>query len=392
MLEMNQDETYNEELPTDEVEYEDEGNENTSSGIKMPFGLDKKVVFIGAIGVVIVVLVAVLLLTRKTGSSSPEEVIYPSDNTNSSTTSGTVGPALIYAADGRMLGYVNSYTDGETTTDDLGNVIGTFSTTTGTPAVDIDGNSVGYVIESTDTSTSDGSSSDTSSDATYDNSSDTTAPTSSSGEVTEEDLRKLGYTGDEIELAIQMGTSFEELAEEAQALRDEEAKEALIRMSDSASEEFQMIANNSIFCMPKTSFESYDQEASTSTYVASSYTVNADYVKVPTYGYQLLLKCKIANNTYVFYNVTPEQWDRLPESGNIILEISYTLYGTTSTRLYITNIEEISLTDANVNTEDSGSDLNEIIENSKGNADSGYSEDVDDADDGTSSVTAGEWW
>ena len=54
MLEMNQDETYNEELPTDEVEYEDEGNENTSSGIKMPFGLDKKVVFIVAIGVVIV--------------------------------------------------------------------------------------------------------------------------------------------------------------------------------------------------------------------------------------------------------------------------------------------------------------------------------------------------
>ena len=151
-------------------------------------------------------------------------------------------------------------------------------------------------------------------------------------------LRALGYTGDEIEWANEHGIDFDTLVAEAEKLRDQEAHEALVRMSDSASEEFRYIIENSYFSEIKREFKSQaDVEEWERVYKSGSFIVNADYVKCPTYGAQLFLKCKIASNTCVYYNITPARWDSLPNSGNIVLQVSYVDYPKTR---YIVEIQE----------------------------------------------------
>lgn len=151
-------------------------------------------------------------------------------------------------------------------------------------------------------------------------------------------LRKLGYTGDEIATALEAGFDVQGLIDHAIELHDAEADEALRRMSDSASEEFRWIIEYSYFGQPGYEFISHaDDYFGSYAYEHNSYVVNADYVKCPTYGSQLQLKCKVAEDLEVFYVVTPERFDSLPDNGNIVLEVSYTLYGENT---YVTDIKE----------------------------------------------------
>lgn len=151
-------------------------------------------------------------------------------------------------------------------------------------------------------------------------------------------LRKLGYTGDEIALALNNGFDVEGLIEHATELHDAEAKEALERMSDAASDEFRYLLEYSYFGQPGYEFVDYSTgEYGSYVYGIDSFVINADYVKCPTYGAQLQLKCRVAEDLEVFYIVTPERFAELPETGNIVLSVEYTTYGE---NIYVTNIFE----------------------------------------------------
>ncbi len=141
-------------------------------------------------------------------------------------------------------------------------------------------------------------------------------------------LRKYGYNADEINLALEWGFSVNDLVEAAMEVQDEAAKEALKRMSDTAGPEFKELLNSTYLGQPEITVD--DQRGLPAEELVSEVkvqTINADYVKCPTRGTQLLLKCRIGDNTYFWYAVTPQRWVTLPESGNIVLDLSIAYYG-----------------------------------------------------------------
>ena len=380
---MTQGEEYNElGFEDEELEY-DESAENTKAGYDTFWGIPKKIFIPLVAGVVIVVLLIILFATRKGGTESEDDIVYPTDTVVDTSvpadteTVTSTAPIQVFDESATLLGTIESRTDGVSVIDVNGNYLGTFSTTSGDSQLY---NSmsvpIGYLV-------SDTGSTETSTEET----------------VVDEDikvqLRKLGYTGDEIELALSNGLSTEALIEQATALRDAEAKEALIRIQDSASDEFKYIVNNSIFCMEEKTFDVYDHDIEGAINYKGSYIVNADYEKCPVRGYQLYIKCKIANDTYVFYDVSPDRWGTLPDSGNIVLRIQYTIIGSHNPNMYITEIEEVNTTEITVNPEDSASDLNDIInDSSNGNAPT-VSDDEENSGDApsTSQITSNNvWW
>lgn len=169
-------------------------------------------------------------------------------------------------------------------------------------------------------------------------------------------LRAMGYSGDEIDIALSEGFSVQSLVDAAQELYDKEAEEALIRMSDAASPEFKYIIENSYFGQVGYEFIDISQaDFGTYDYYKGSYVVNADYVKCPTYGAQLQLRCKVAQDLELFYVVAPERFAKLPQEGNIVLRVEYTVYGANT---YVTSISE---TDPTLDTIDSSaSTIDEI--------------------------------
>ena len=357
MQELNQGEDYEEEdygFEGEDGEF-DEGDESTESEITTIYGIPKNIFIIGVIAIIVIIIAIVIIATR---SSSEEEedfdyeeyleslnystaVDYEETEDTSYTSTST--DMTCYDENGIYLGTADSFeVDLGYIYSDSGDAIGYFSQD-GTPVYDANGSVVGYYTSFVDSTATE----------EYD-------PNSDQFEVQRE-LRKLGYTGDEIELALANGVDVEKLKEAAQELRDEEAKESLIRMSDSASPEFQNIVQNSIFCMEYDDFPIADRDE-VGINEEHSYIVNADYEKVPTYGTQLFIKCKIANGVYVFYNVTPNRWLTLPESGNIVLNIDYTLYGTDNKiMMYVTKITEIDTTKMTVNPQDSGISLQDVV-------------------------------
>ena len=151
-------------------------------------------------------------------------------------------------------------------------------------------------------------------------------------------LRKLGYTGDEIALALDNGFDVKGLIDAANELHDKESRESLIRMSDAASDEFRMITEYSYFGQPGYEFIDYSTgEYGSFVYGIDTYIINADYVKCPTYGSQLQLKCHVAKDLDIFYVVTPERFAELPQTGNIVLSVECTTYGE---HVYVTDVFE----------------------------------------------------
>ena len=173
-------------------------------------------------------------------------------------------------------------------------------------------------------------------------------------------LRAAGYTGDEIDYALKNGFDVESLIAASQELYDKEAKEALQRMSDTASPEFLYIIDNTYFS--QVGYEFVPQKElplSEQTIVSNSFVVNADYVKCPTYGSQLQLKCKVASDLYVWLILTPQRWEQLPDAGNIVLRVYYTEYGPNR---YVTDVKEVDSSLDTIDTAENTSSLEEIID------------------------------
>lgn len=287
MRTMEQDEEYEEDLEDDEdLDYEEEGDEDTEPQIDTIYGIPKKYVVIGGSVLLIVVIAVFVISTMK--KSSDDEIYVPPVQTEVTEPIQEV-----------------SYADGDVGPNGM---VWDETTQTWCSQEIWDMNHEEPTLESLST----------------------------------EDellLRKMGYTGDEIQLAMQNGFSVDALVEAAQELHDEESIESLKRMSDHASEEFRYIVNNTYFSQPGFVFENQlDLEFADTTFYDGQFTVNADYTKCPSYGAQLQLKCRISDDLYVWYVVTPRRWETLPESGNIVLNVGYTVWGSYA---YITTVAEV---------------------------------------------------
>lgn len=177
-------------------------------------------------------------------------------------------------------------------------------------------------------------------------------------DTTRETLRGLGWTADEIELTLSYGFDEVAMIDHARELRDKEAAEAWKRMSNQASEEFQGMLYYTYLGQP----EVWNPEGNMSDIEStmSNVKINADYVKCPTYGHQLWLKCKIATDTYVFYQCHPARWVTLPDEGNIVLSVDFWNMNGNS---YVTGISEA---DSTLNSIDSSHTYADITDNNPG--------------------------
>lgn len=399
----NQGERYEEE-EFEEEDLEAEGEEDTVAEKTTICGIPKKIFLIGVIVLAIIILILVIFAMKK-GSSKKDEVAGDSVDTIDMSTSN------FYGLDGMVAGSYDGNYDGANVYDLNGMVIGFVSPSGNYDAYDSSGailfryvDSASSTVDMSET-TDDGFESVPMEDVPVDDGlsyepetvdeyvfdltkavQDTSALDAlnlSDGNLI---LKSYGYTGDEIELAQSLSLSVEQLVSAAQAKRDEVTAESLERMSDHASKEFQMMYNYSQYSMPHYTFYDIPDGADKWVLKDGYFIVNADYEKCPTYGYQLQLKVKIANGTYVYMNTDPYHWEELADEGNIVVRVDYILYGQTKKKshLYVTGLTEINTTNHSVNASDSGSSLSDLVDTGETNPVEGEGEEegASEADDG----------
>lgn len=348
----NQGADYEEDL-TDET-YDEEGGEETDAKISSIAGIPIKFIVIGGVGMLLTLLIVIVFSMRGKG----DDTVVTGDTTTTGAAPqqpAVTGSFTWMTPDGAVFGTSDSTAEW-TEIYNNGVSVGTITSGGDLTLTDSSGTSVKAINYGGTVTTPDQS---TGGDQSADGSGEDSSPVSSSDTET---LRKLGYTGDEIDLAISTGMDIQAMIDAAQQLQDEAAREAINRMSEFLSPEFQHIYNNSIFFMPEQPFIA-PQSFETKHSYSGSYIVNADYEKIDTYGYQLWIKVKIANNTYAFMQVVPSRWETLPDTGNIVVRVDYTQYGDSQQGVgfYITGLVEQDVTQITVNPEDSAADLDTIL-------------------------------
>lgn len=396
---MDQGETYNEDTTDSaEVSLEDESSEEVESSSDTLFGFPKKTIFIAAGILLILIILVVFVFKAKNSESQSDATADIADGANAD----MAQEIEVYDNAGNKIGIVYDYNEGSPILDEQYNSIGVISSTGANKLYDNTGAEVGaYDVSSMDNNSSTTTTTETDMDmsdgsdqnddsANQFNGQASTEGWNMSGEEKASDtalkqddvtlqLRALGYTGDEIEMAKEMGVSVPALIKQAKSVRDEEAVKAIKRMSKTGSKEFRRFLTYSVFSLPKIHYEDYNPEDSNARNYDSSFTVIADYWKVPTYGNQLQVKLKIANNTYTFMTVKPDRWIQLPNSGNMVVTVYYTVWGSKKPTMYITNVVETDQSSTTVNNDDSATSLSKLLENSvPANNDSA---DIDDSDD-----------
>lgn len=137
-----------------------------------------------------------------------------------------------------------------------------------------------------------------------------------------ESLREVGYTGDEIESFATLGFSAADMIQEAEVKRDAWIQEAIAPLYDSTSEEYKNFINQTWLTLPERNDTDEWSE------IAGYYEErkNLDYEKVTVYGNQLFLKVFLDDDTHqdwFFLNVTPEEWNKLNDRGNVIVTYTY---------------------------------------------------------------------
>lgn len=142
------------------------------------------------------------------------------------------------------------------------------------------------------------------------------------------ELRKHGYTADEIEWSREHGITYDSMLSAAESAAEELAKEKIKLMGDTGSPEYQALINKTWLggeefelteVLPD-EYGAYDIEYSTQ-------VINADYVKCGQQGSQLFLCVSTAEYGNVFLTVEPKRWMQLQESGNIVVEVNVCHYG-----------------------------------------------------------------
>lgn len=94
---------------------------------------------------------------------------------------------------------------------------------------------------------------------------------------------------------------------------------------DMASPEYKEIIDDTWMSLPK---RTDTAEWTEDKYLAFAYDIrqNLDYEKVEPYGNQLFLKVYLdadTHDSWFFLNVTPQEWNQLDESGNVVVDYTY---------------------------------------------------------------------
>lgn len=161
-------------------------------------------------------------------------------------------------------------------------------------------------------------------------------------------LRQVGYTGDEIEEHEILMTSVDELVRLAEEERQAWMEAEIAPMFDTASDEFKQYVSETWLSLPERT------DASEWTNVASYYQErkNLDYEKISVHGNQLFIKIYLDDNNHnnwFYLNVTPEEWNKLNDSGNVIVTYTYCTKMVTDTNDawgYYEDTSSIFITDA----------------------------------------------
>lgn len=153
-------------------------------------------------------------------------------------------------------------------------------------------------------------------------------------------LRKYGYSGDEIAFALEQGFSIDDLISASQNLLDQASKESLTRMSDSLSPEFQYMLDYTYLGQDEQELVAqFDLPAEERISYSEERVINTDFIKCPIRGIQPFLKCKLDDTHSFWYQVTPQRYCELPDSGNIVLTVQIIHYGES---MFISEIYESS--------------------------------------------------
>ena len=159
-------------------------------------------------------------------------------------------------------------------------------------------------------------------------------------------LREVGYTGDEIEQFAAEYADVNTKIKEAEAIRDAWVQEAITPLYDATSQEYKDFIGQTWLTLPER--KDLDQWGTIAGYYENRQ--NLDYEKVTTYGNQLFIKIYLDDATHAdwfFQCVTPEEWSKLKDSGNVIVTYRYcTKYNTGVDGFNVEDFDNIFITNA----------------------------------------------
>lgn len=147
-------------------------------------------------------------------------------------------------------------------------------------------------------------------------------------------LRKWGYTASEIEVASQQGLSAKELADSAREDREEAQKEALAAVSDTASDEYKNLLHSTWLGGEDLDVSSFTNDF---IYTSASRVENVDYEKCAAKNEQCFIRLNLDNGKPAFMYISPDRYNELPDTGNMVVEITTVQSGDIEV---ITNITE----------------------------------------------------
>lgn len=140
------------------------------------------------------------------------------------------------------------------------------------------------------------------------------------------ELRKYGYSNDEIEYAATMGIASEQLIADAIKLQEETAEEFVKEAGKKGSKAYKKLLRDTwlggdVLSVPDVVTDDIQY--------LEQITINCDYKKIEPHGSQLWLKCNCKEYGNVFLNIDCKRWNQLEDKGNIVVCLSVEdYYGT----------------------------------------------------------------
>lgn len=140
------------------------------------------------------------------------------------------------------------------------------------------------------------------------------------------ELRKYGYSNDEIEYALSIGMTTDQLIEEATKLQEEKAAEFIKEAGKKGSKTYKKLLRDTWLDGDTLTVPS---DMGDDIQYLEQITINCDYKKIEPHGKQLWLKCNCKEYGDVFLDIDCERWNQLDDKGNIVVCLSVEdYYGT----------------------------------------------------------------
>lgn len=160
------------------------------------------------------------------------------------------------------------------------------------------------------------------------------------------DLRRVGYTGTEIEAFALEEKPATELIEAAEKAREEYLEETIEPYYKGRSEKFKKLEASTWVGLEEVDVDAIpDVNEEFWNVTTENVTINTDYEKVEARGHQLFLKIYIddEHEDWVYYQCTYQEYAKLKESGNIVVVAKIHSYVTEDTEYHYWEIEGVSI-------------------------------------------------